>query len=231
MSRHFGISNPAALQVSQSLNLIRPGRVPAFVSATGGIVTEINVGEKRYRVHTFTGNGTLTVETPGEIEYLIVGAGGAGAGSTGNGAGGNGGQMITGSANKEAQSYNVVVGASTGATSSLFGVSATGGATGRAGDVTVGVGASGGMDGLPTTIRGAQEYFAGGGGNGGGFGPGLGGGGAGGLGASGGVGNPGTPNTGGGGGGGRGIGAWGAAAGGAGGSGIVIVRYEIQQII
>jgi hypothetical protein len=28
MSRHFGVSNPAVLQVSQSLNLIRPSVVP-----------------------------------------------------------------------------------------------------------------------------------------------------------------------------------------------------------
>jgi len=163
MSRHFGIQNPAVLQSSQRENLVRPGRAPAFASAAGGTVTEITVDDKIYRVHTFTGNGTLTVETGGEIEYLIVGAGGAGAGSTGNGGGGNGGQMITGSANKEAQSYNVVVGGTgTGATSSLFGVSATGGANGSG--VSDGVGASGGIDGLPTTIRGTQEYFAGGGG-------------------------------------------------------------------
>jgi hypothetical protein len=194
---------------------------PIFAAATGGTTSDIVVGNKTYRVHTFTTSGTFTVSNGGDFEYLIVGAGGAGAGSTGNGGGGNGGQMITGSANKEAQSYNVVVGGTgTGATSSLFGVSATGGANGSG--VSDGVGASGGIDGLPTTIRGTQEYFAGGGGRGGGGGvKGLGGGGAGGR-----PGQPGTPNTGGGGGGGLGL-AGAYRAGGAGGSGIIIVRYQI----
>jgi prepilin-type N-terminal cleavage/methylation domain-containing protein len=51
--------------------------------ATGGTLTN----DGRYRIHTFSTNGTLTVTTPGTAEVLVVGGGGGGA-TGGGGAGG-----------------------------------------------------------------------------------------------------------------------------------------------
>jgi hypothetical protein len=50
---------------------------PSIIFATGGTVTTYG----GYRVHTFTTSGTLTVTTPGPIDYLIVAGGGGGGGS------------------------------------------------------------------------------------------------------------------------------------------------------
>lgn len=65
--------------------------VNSFVSATGGTIT--TCGD--YKIHTFTGPGTFTVNTSGtgssSVDYLVVGGGGAGANggrASGGGAGG-----------------------------------------------------------------------------------------------------------------------------------------------
>ena len=63
-----------------------------YVSATGGTVT--CCGD--YKIHTFTGPGTLTVTGAGSpvgantIEYMVVAGGGGGGASYGGGAGGGG---------------------------------------------------------------------------------------------------------------------------------------------
>ncbi len=62
--------------------------VPQVTSAFagGGIITETG----GYRVHTFTGSGTLNVFTGGNVEVLVVAGGGSGGGVNGGGGGGGG---------------------------------------------------------------------------------------------------------------------------------------------
>jgi hypothetical protein len=57
-----------------------------IVTATGGTVTELNIGLYRYKIHTFTSSGTFSVSLTGnaapfaspQIEYLVVAGGGGG---------------------------------------------------------------------------------------------------------------------------------------------------------
>lgn len=89
------------------VGLVRP-------SATGGTITNINLNNVSYRVHTFNSNGTFTLERNGTIEYLIVGGGGPGGASRssqGGGGGGGGGGVLMGSLTLPAGDYPVVVGA------------------------------------------------------------------------------------------------------------------------
>ena len=97
------------------------------VAATGGTVTDITQDGKKFRVHTFTSDGTFEVTRGGEVEYLVVAGGGAGGAACGNGGGGGGGaggyrSSVTnepsgGGASSEpkftvtANTYSVVVGA------------------------------------------------------------------------------------------------------------------------
>jgi hypothetical protein len=63
-----------------------------YVAATGGTETTITVGDKDYKVHTFTSSGTFTVTQAGQVEFLVIGGGGSGGcGSDNNQAGGGGG--------------------------------------------------------------------------------------------------------------------------------------------
>jgi hypothetical protein len=56
-----------------------PGSIGEWAKVTGGTVTEYTKGDGAVmEVHTFTANGTLTVDTPGYAEVLLVG-GGSGA--------------------------------------------------------------------------------------------------------------------------------------------------------
>ena len=57
------------------------------ISATGGTVTEAG----GYRIHTFTSNGTFTVTSGGNVEYLVVAGGGGGGQGYQAGGGGAGG--------------------------------------------------------------------------------------------------------------------------------------------
>lgn len=146
-----------------------------FVSATGGTVTNITQGGINYRVHTFTGNGTLNVEIGGEIEYLIVGGGGggeggrgtlSGCGNTGGGGGGGAGGYRFGNlvvtSNTE---YPVIRGnggsggafcqgenSTSGGNSSFAGITALGG--GKGGNKGGGRGVNGGSGGGGTGISG-----------------------------------------------------------------------------
>lgn len=246
MSRHFSISNPNVVRGSQARNLIRPARAPGFAAATGGVESEIIVGDKVYKVHTFLSSGDITFTSAGAVEYLIIGGGGAGGPGLQDpynpqrGNGGNAGQMLSGTSAVSAMAYAVTVGAggtgtsssaTGGAASSVLGLLAQGGAAGssQGGNGVAGVGASGTIDGLASSITGIENFYAGAG-NRPGLAGGLGGGGAGAastsLGATGGAGQA---NTGGGGGGGqpRTNSPRTSLPGGNGGSGIVIIRYQI----
>ena len=70
------------------------GVVPSFISATGGTITCCG----NFKIHTFTGPGTFTVNSAGNasgsntVSYLVLaGAGGGGAANGGGGGGGAGG--------------------------------------------------------------------------------------------------------------------------------------------
>jgi|TARA_R110002012_G_scaffold51247_1_gene132613 hypothetical protein len=66
---------------------------PAYVEATGGNST-FTVGD--YKIHVFTGDGTLCVASQGKdsgnnkVDYLVIAGGGAGGPATGGGGGGGG---------------------------------------------------------------------------------------------------------------------------------------------
>ncbi|MFC1795111.1 glycine-rich domain-containing protein [Planctomycetota bacterium] len=74
---------------------------PSFINATGGTITECG----DYKIHTFTAPGTFCVSAvgnpiggPSNVDYLVVGGGGAGGtapGTTGAGGGGAGGYRTT----------------------------------------------------------------------------------------------------------------------------------------
>ena len=87
-------------------DVIMPGfsKVSAINSANA-----INYTNSKYKVHKFTGNGTLTVINPGMIEYIIVGGGGGG--STRHGGAGGGGGVVQGFMFVASGTYDVVIGA------------------------------------------------------------------------------------------------------------------------
>jgi hypothetical protein len=103
---------------------------PAGVLATGGTETLV----QGYRVHTFTGSGTFTVNAPSglDVEYLIVAGGGGGgncdsASSTPGGGGGAGGLLQGTQSNVAAGDHAVTVGqGGLGAPSSAVGYGYTG---------------------------------------------------------------------------------------------------------
>ena len=82
------------------------------ISATGGTVTEVG----GYRIHTFTSDGTFTLISGGDVDYLVVAGGGSGSMGRGDyyvpGGGGGAGGMLTGSfPNLVPSSYTITVGA------------------------------------------------------------------------------------------------------------------------
>lgn len=126
---------------------------PPDVSATGAFSTTSLYG---YDIIAFTGNGTLTVNSGGEVEYLIVGGGGGGGktdGAGAAGAGGGAGGVLYGKTYVSAGSYSVTVGnggtaafenSTNGGNSSVFGITALGGGAGGSRDIAGSNGGSGG---------------------------------------------------------------------------------------
>jgi hypothetical protein len=155
------------------------------VAATGGTVTTYT----GFKAHTFTSSGTLTVQSAGLIDYVIVAGGGAG-GCWHAGGGGAGG-MLTGSVSVSAGTYSITIGAggaggttsvgNNGGDTTAFGLTAIGG--GRGGNYNTtqpGSGGSGsggnGFSGFDTAGSGtAGQGNSGGNGNGSHFGGGGGG--------------------------------------------------------
>ncbi len=113
------------------------------VYATGGTITTSGV----YRIHTFTSSDTFSVNTAGNVEFLIVGGGGGGCGAFCGGAGG-GGIVHSSSYPLSSQIYTIIVGiggtgglgwqqignmdGANGGNSSAFNIIATGGGGGGA---------------------------------------------------------------------------------------------------
>jgi hypothetical protein len=75
----------------------------AFISATGGTVTESG----DFKIHTFTGPGTFTVNNGGTaagsntVSYTVIGGGGSGGGGSGLGGGGGAGGFREGKASTD----------------------------------------------------------------------------------------------------------------------------------
>jgi hypothetical protein len=69
-----------------------PGAVGEWAKVSGGTVTTVtNPDGSVDSVHTFTANGTLTVESPGYMRILVVACGGRGNAGGGSRSGGGGG--------------------------------------------------------------------------------------------------------------------------------------------
>ncbi len=146
------------------------------LSATGGTITTSG----GYTIHKFTSSGTFTATGSGNIDYLVVGAGGAGSkgDNLSGGGGGGGGVLHSENVAFASGSYSIVVGASSGLNSSFNGLTAIGGGYGwgASGGSGGGGGASWGGGGTGTAGQGynggAANRYAGGGGGGAG-GPGV----------------------------------------------------------
>jgi len=105
------------------------------ITATGGTITEVN----GYRIHTFTSNGTFTIDVATNVEVLVV-AGGGGGGSNHGGGGGAGGLVYHSEYPVFAGAKTVTIGAGgtggnhsngTNGTNSVFDtITAIGGGTG-----------------------------------------------------------------------------------------------------
>ena len=84
-------------------------------AGTGGTITDVTVGARNYKVHTFTGNGTFVSPIGvSAIDILIAAGGGSGGGGAGGndvGGGGGSGGVLVGTLPISPGSYPVVVGA------------------------------------------------------------------------------------------------------------------------
>ena len=170
-------SNPALWLLS----LGNGGVDRPFNDAVGGTITEVGnyngTGEK-WRVHTFTTNGTLDVSTAvNPFRVLAVGGGGAhGNGFQDRGPGGGGGGGVIDQSTAGATGAQSVVVGGTGGASSVFGLSAAGGGRGTDGNTGANK-LTGGGSGAPQSNRGANNsndtWSGGGGGGAGGAAPNL----------------------------------------------------------
>jgi hypothetical protein len=82
------------------------GGGPSWAVASGGTESTITDGGKSWKVHKFTGNGTLTVSQAGQVEVLIVGGGAGGHASFY----GNAGDVIRGVFDLPAAAHAITVG-------------------------------------------------------------------------------------------------------------------------
>ena len=88
-----------------------------YMEATGGAVTDVEIGGKNYRIHRFTATGASTLQVTQVtgsplLEYLIVGGGGGS--DRAQSAGGAGAIVIEGSFVPVVTGYNLTVGAGGG---------------------------------------------------------------------------------------------------------------------
>jgi hypothetical protein len=77
----------------------------------GGTATVYTSGSTSYLVNTFTGSGTLTVNTTANLEFFVVAGGGPGGCSNEGGGGGGGGSTSATRTSVAVGSYTVTVGA------------------------------------------------------------------------------------------------------------------------
>jgi hypothetical protein len=138
----------------------------ALPISNGGTISTVIENGIRYRVHTFTSSGTLSVLSAGKVEVLAVAGGGGGSGNPVNNfrsaGGGGGGGLI----------YNTDYSVTTGNKTITVGAGGTGSQnTGTNGensvfdDLTAFGGGAGGSTTHGTTVNGANGGSGGGGGD------------------------------------------------------------------
>jgi hypothetical protein len=132
--------------------------------ANGGTISTVIENGIRYRVHTFTSSGTLTVLSSGKVEALVVaGGGGGGWGNVnfdGNGGGGAGGLIYNTDYSVTTGNKTVTVGAGGAGGLNLSGSRGTNGDNSVFDDITTLGGGGGGSD------NGNQNGLSGGSGGG-----------------------------------------------------------------
>jgi len=147
-----------------AVNDMAESQVPKFVTASGG--TPTTSGD--YKIHTFTGPGTLTVTCAGNsigstsIDYLVVAGGGGGATGPTSGKGGGGGGFRLSNSTCMPAPLTSPLAAPTGITAAV-----------QSYPITVGAGSAAAANGNPSTF---SSITSAGGGQGGGVGGGSGGG-------------------------------------------------------
>ena len=81
----------ARVSDSTGLDALSPEPSPSGLTATGGVISDYPSGPTIYRAHIFTSSGTFEVSAigdyPAEVEYLVIGGGGAGGYNAGGGGG------------------------------------------------------------------------------------------------------------------------------------------------
>lgn len=143
------------------------------IDATGGNITDVEIGGKNYRIHAFTNLGSSNFEvlksdnqTP--IDFLIVGGGGAGGGYEADRSGGGGaGGLIFGNATIGTGNYSVTVGAGGNKLDKTEAVNRNGQNSSFLGNIAYGGGGGGnGSNDTPAWNPGANGGSGGGAGNG-----------------------------------------------------------------
>jgi hypothetical protein len=132
------------------------------ISATGGTVTEVG----GYRIHTFTSDGTFTVISGGDVDYLVVAGGGGGGGSAGSGAsgaGGGAGGMLASSTTISASTFAITVGAGGGGAGGNVDTQGTNGSNSSFSTFIATGGGGGGARSSTTTVANGRTGGSGGG--------------------------------------------------------------------
>ena len=219
--RHIGDAGHTDDHNLMEAALVEAATWPAWNDATGGTIAEVdnyNGTGERWRVHRFTGNGTLNVSLAVQpFRVLVVGGGGGGGAGGGaqHGGGGDGGWGSDTTTALTTGAHTITVGGGgggAGGASTAFGITGNGGKAGayQGGGDTHGAtnGPNSDTHGAPFGAISTVPFRFG----------------AQGLGFHGWRGNNGPPNTGRGGDGGNNTGSPGPTGGG---SGVVIVAYQI----
>jgi hypothetical protein len=142
---------------------------PAYNSITGGTITTVNEGGKKFRVHTYKAGTTITVTAAAKPFWVLL-AGGGFDGANGDYSaygGGGGGFYENKNATLPTGSLTVTVGARNGGSSSIATYSAEGakggnGIPGAGGGAGAGNGGQG-AEGPRSTIDGTDRGYCGGG--------------------------------------------------------------------
>jgi hypothetical protein len=101
----------SASQILQNFNAQRNRFQSNQAFANGGTISTVIENGIRYRVHTFTSSGTLTVLSAGKMEVLTVAGGGAGGYLHGGGGGGAGGVIYNPDYSVTTGSKTITIGA------------------------------------------------------------------------------------------------------------------------
>jgi len=156
ISDTFTDENSIAIKTNLSVNTTLGQVKLTNVVATGGTITY----DGNYKIHTFTSNGTFTIDGNMDVEVLVV-AGGGGGGTDWAGGGGAGGYRYIASHAVTAQEYPITVGAGgsadTNGSNSVFdSITSIGGGAGGVAGEGGDSGGSGGGAGLDSSSGGGN---------------------------------------------------------------------------